>query len=104
MALAAAERLGAGETRGEQFAGTAARFEQARDRFEAAREVFRSKGTDTDYQVWRDQRDWTEEKLPSQMPNSTMRCPRGVRFDSRRAEETMLHVPHITAAQRRPLN
>jgi hypothetical protein len=39
------------------------------------------------------------EKLPSQKPNSLMRCPCGETFDSHRLEHTMIHVPHITKAQ-----
>jgi hypothetical protein len=39
------------------------------------------------------------EKLPSQQPNSLMRCPCGEVFDSHRIESTVIHVPHITAAQ-----
>jgi len=55
---------------------------------------------------WRDQRDWTArkyemwttgEKLPSQKPSSMMRCPCGEMFDSHRLENTLIHVPHITA-------
>jgi hypothetical protein len=55
----------------------------------------------------RDQRDWTErkyamwetgEKMPSQKPNSLMRCPCGETFDSHLLEHTVIHVPHITKA------
>ena len=47
--------------------------------------------TEADFQEWRDQRDWTARKyamwkggepLPSQKPNTNMRCPCGERFDS----------------------
>ena len=57
-------------------------------------------------QAWRDARDWTArkyemwttgEKLPSQKPSSMMRCPCGEMFDSHRLENTLIHVPHITA-------
>lgn len=59
-----------------------------------------------DFQTWRDQRDWTArkyalwdagERLPSQKPSSMMRCPYGEMFDSHRLENTLIHVPHITA-------
>jgi hypothetical protein len=57
---------------------------------------------------WRDARDWTArkyamwergERLPSQKPSSLMTCPCGEVFDSHRPEQTLVHVPHITAAQ-----
>ena len=40
----------------------AATFDQARADFEAARRVFLSKRTESDFQAWRDQRDWTAGK------------------------------------------
>ena len=74
--------------------------------FEAAWEVFLANRTQADFRAWRDQRDWTArkyemwttgEKLPSQKPSSMMRCPCGEMFDSHRLENTLIHVPHITA-------
>jgi hypothetical protein len=38
------------------------------------------------------------ERLPSQKPSSLMTCPCGQVFDSHRLEETVIHVPHITAS------
>jgi hypothetical protein len=93
---------------GESLGGTAATFDQARADFEAAWHQFLPKRTETDFQAWRDQRDWTArkyamwergEKFPSQVPNTMMRCPCGERFDSHRLKETVIHVPHITASQ-----
>jgi hypothetical protein len=64
--------------------------------------------TESDFQAWRDQRDWTTrkyamwqagERLRSQKPSSLMRCPCGEIFDSHRLENTVIHVPHMTAAQ-----
>jgi len=64
----------------------AATFDQARADFEAAWRVFLSRRTESDFQAWRDQRDWTTrkyamwqagERLPSQNPGSLMRCPCG---------------------------
>ena len=55
---------------------------------------------------WRDQEVWPErkyatwrrgERMPSQKPNSLLPCPCGQVFDSHRLEETVVHVPHITA-------
>jgi hypothetical protein len=42
--------------------GTAATLGQARADFEAAWRVFLTKRTETDFQEWRDNRDWTAEK------------------------------------------
>ncbi|WMT79395.1 hypothetical protein [Bradyrhizobium sp. Ash2021] len=93
----------------EYLDGTAATFEQARDDFEGAWRVFSAKRAPADYQAWRDQRDWTTrkyamweagEKLPTQKPNSTMRCPCGETFDSHQLEHSLIHVPHITKHRR----
>jgi hypothetical protein len=93
---------------GECTVGTAETFEQARAEFEETWRVFLSNRAEADFQEWRDQRDWTErkyamwkagEKLPSQIPNSFMRCPCGEVFDSHRLECTLVHVPHISAAE-----
>jgi hypothetical protein len=92
----------------EQTHGTAATFDQARTEFEEAWRVFLSNRTEADFEEWRRQRDWTErkyamkagEKMPSQRPNTMMRCPCGESFDSHRLEHTMIHVPHISAAHR----
>jgi hypothetical protein len=95
--------------RGEHVEGTAADFDQARAQFEAAWEVYLPMCTEADFQKYRDQRDWTSrkyamwkrgEKLPSQKPNSMMRCPCGEMFDSHRPEHSLIHVPHITEHQR----
>jgi hypothetical protein len=94
---------------GEDETGTSATFEDARADFERARAVFLSKRTEADFQEWRDGRDWHErkyamwargKKLPTQKPSSLMKCPRGETFDSHRLEHTVIHVPHISKAQR----
>ncbi len=91
-----------------QTHGTAATFDRARADFEEAWQVFLSHRTEADFQEWRDQQAWTArkyamwaagEKLPSQKPNSLMRCPCGETFDSHRLEHTMIHVPHISAME-----
>jgi hypothetical protein len=51
-----------GSRPGECTGGTAATFNEARKAFEAAWRVFLAKRTEADFQVWRDQRDWTAEK------------------------------------------
>jgi len=75
--------------------------------FGQAWRVFSAKRNEADYQAWRDQRDWTARKyamrergelMPSQKPNSMMRCPCGTTFDNHKLEHSLLHVPHITAA------
>jgi hypothetical protein len=96
-----------GSEPGEYRQGTAATFEAARDAFEAAWREYLPKRSEADFQAWRDERDWTErkyamwtsgEKLPSQKPSSLLKCPCGQVFDSHRLEETVVHVPHITAS------
>jgi hypothetical protein len=39
------------------------------------------------------------ERMPSQKPSSLMTCPCGEVCDSHRLEHTLIHVPHISAAQ-----
>ena len=89
--------------------GTAATFEQARVDLEEAWAIFLSNRTDANFAEWRHQQEWTErkyamwesgEKLPSRRPNAMMRCPFGGTFDSHRLDHTMIHVPHISSAQR----
>jgi hypothetical protein len=41
------------------------------------------------------------EKLPTQPPNSMMRCPCGEMFDSRRLEHNLIHAPHISAEHKK---
>ena len=91
----------------ECIGGTADTFDRARADFDEAWAVFLAKHTEADFQEWRDARDWNErkramwargEKLPSQKPNSMLRCPCGEMFDSPRLEHTLIHVPHITAS------
>jgi hypothetical protein len=98
-----------GSRPGEQMRGSAASFEEARATFERAWAIFLAKRTEADFQAWRDQRDWTArkyamweagEKLPTQVPNSIMRCPCGETFDSHRLEHSLIHVPHITEHRR----
>jgi hypothetical protein len=93
---------------GECTNGSAATFDQARADFEEAWGVFLSNRTEDDFQEWRDARDWTArkyvmwergERLPSQRPSSLMRCPCGEVFDSHRLVNTVIHVPHISAAE-----
>jgi hypothetical protein len=75
--------------------------------FEAAWRVFLSKRTEADFQEWREQRDWTAreyamweagERLQSQRPTSIMGCTCGESFGSHRLEESLIHVPHLSAA------
>jgi hypothetical protein len=94
---------------GEHSNGTAETVEQARIDFETAWNDLLPTLTEADFDRWRDQRDWTErkyamwargERMPSQKPNSMMRCPCGETFDSHRLEHTLIHVPRISAVAR----
>jgi hypothetical protein len=93
---------------GQRSNGSAVDFEHARADFEEAWKRLLPTRTELDFQEWRDQRDWTARKyemwergelLPSQRPNTMMRCPCGERFDSHCPEHTAIHVPHIAVAQ-----
>ena len=99
-----------GSDPGEQEGGTAADFERARANFEEAWLAFSTRRTEADYQAWRDQRDWTAMKyamwergegMPTQKPNPMMPCPCGKTFNSHLLAHTLVHVPHISAAQQR---
>ena len=46
----------------EQRSGTTDTFDQARADFEKAWRAFAANRTESDYQAWRDQRDWTARK------------------------------------------
>jgi hypothetical protein len=93
--------------------GSAETFEQARAEFEAAWKLFLANRTKADFQAWRDQRDWTARKYalwdpgkrlppnewePGKPCNIFMKCRCGEIFNSHRLEETMVHVPHLSAA------
>jgi hypothetical protein len=92
---------------GECTQGMAGTLDQARAGFESAWRVFLAKRTEADFQAWRDHQDWIDrkyamwkrgERMPTQKPSSLMTCPCGQVFDSHRLEETVVHVPHITAS------
>src|SRR5215471_20237541 len=51
-----------GSRPGECTNGTADSFEVARAEFETAWCIFLAKRTEADFEMWRDQRDWTERK------------------------------------------
>jgi hypothetical protein len=40
------------------------------------------------------------ERLPSQRPTSIVRCTCGESFDSHRLDESLIHVPHLSAAMK----
>ena len=95
---------------GQALDGSADSFETARADFEAAWNALLPELTETAFQEWRDQQDWTKrkyamwergEKLPSQQPSSLMRCPCGETFDSHVPAENLIHAPHIYAEQAR---
>jgi hypothetical protein len=84
--------------------GTAATFDQARADFEAARQALLPTLTEADFDRWREARDRTaekytmrerREKLPSQKPNTMMRCPCGETFDSHDPAGSYVHRAHI---------
>ena len=93
---------------GQHSNGSAVDFEHARADFEEAWRRLLPTRTEEHFQEWRDQRDWTARKyamwkrgelLPSQKPNTMMRCPCGERFDSHDPTGSYVHRRHIYAAQ-----
>jgi hypothetical protein len=97
-----------GSRPGEIRSGTAATFDYARDEFGGAWKIFFANRTDAGFQAWRHQRDWTERKyaiwkrgelLPSQKPDTMMRCPCGITFDSHYPAGSYVHRQHIYAKQ-----
>ena len=93
---------------GDHTDGPAETFDLARADFETAWGRLLATLNEGDFQAWRDDRRWHARKraiwaagklLPSQKPNSMMRCPCGETFDSHCLEHTAIHVPHITVAQ-----
>jgi hypothetical protein len=100
---------------GECTNGTSATFGDARADFESAWQLFLSKRTETDFQKWRHQRDWTARKyalwdagkrleMPSYGPGKPAhrfrKCPCGEVFDMHGPQEVLMHVPHISAVER----
>jgi len=84
--------------------GSAATFLRAISRLPGASVCQSDRG---DFQE-RDQQESTErkytmrtqgERMPSQKPTSLIRCTCAQVFDTHRLEETVIHVPHITAAR-----
>jgi hypothetical protein len=86
--------------------GTSATFDDARAEFASAWAVFLANRTAADFQAWRHDRDWTAwkyamwkrgELLPSQRPDTMMRCPCGITFDSHDPAGSCVHRQHIYA-------
>jgi hypothetical protein len=97
-----------GSDPGEYLIGTAATFDEARADFDVAWRIFSARRTEADYKARRDDRDWHARKramweagelLPSQKPNTMMRCPCGDRFDSHDPAGSYVHRQHIYEAQ-----
>jgi hypothetical protein len=89
--------------------GYAPSFEQARTAFENAWQGYLARCTEADFAEHRRQRDWTAKKYAmhergERMPTGAEHddaLPCGETFNSHRLECTLVHVPHITAAQAR---
>jgi hypothetical protein len=88
--------------------GIAATFEDARAAFEAAWQAILPKLTGAQFDEYRYSVASKAEiramrargkKLPTELPNSFMRCVCGVKFDSHKPEESYEHRAHIYAAQ-----
>jgi hypothetical protein len=93
---------------GQGESGTAVDFAACRIEFEAAWGRLLPNLSEASFHEWRDRRDHTAlkyamwacgERMPTQKPNSIMRCPRGATFDSHDPEGSYVHRGHIYAAQ-----
>ena len=93
--------------------GTAASFDKARLGFEADWKSLLPEIPEGAFDEWRHQLDFTKEKyascargekLPPQIPSSLMRCVCGTTFDSHVHANTLLHAPHIYAAQQQGIH
>jgi hypothetical protein len=95
-----------------------ATFDDARADFASAWQVFLSKRIEADFHAWRDQRDWTARKYalwdagkrleppsygPGKPAHRFRKCHCGEVFDMHGPDEVLVHVPHITAAERQPV-
>jgi hypothetical protein len=98
---------------GQHTGASAVDFEQARADFEEAWQRLLPTRGEADFQEWRDGRDWHEKKyamwkrgemLPSQKPNTMMRCPCGEGFDSHDPAGSYVHRQHIYEAQAREIH
>jgi hypothetical protein len=104
-----------GSNPGEQRTGTAATFDDARAAFEAAWRAYLPLRTEADFKEWRNDKDRTAHKYamwdagkrlepPSYGPGMPsgrfMKCPCGAIFEMYAPAEALIHVPHITAAER----
>jgi hypothetical protein len=93
---------------GQHRYGTAATFEEARVGFEADWKDLFPDIPEGAFDEYRDERDLKAEirvarargeKLSTESPSSLMRCACGVTFDSHVHAMTLVHAPHIYAAQ-----
>jgi hypothetical protein len=93
---------------GQHRSGSAATFDQARAKFEAAWADLLPEIPVDAFDEYRRDRDFRAEitavhargeKLPTELPSSLMRCICGVTFDSRAPAQNLLHAPHIYAAE-----
>jgi hypothetical protein len=94
---------------GQHRYGIATTFEDARVGFEADWKALLPKIPEGAFEEYREEdREYRAEiravrargeKLPSEVPSSLMRCVCGTTFDSHLPANTLLHAPHIYAAQ-----
>jgi hypothetical protein len=93
---------------GQYRTGTAATFEEARAGFDADWKALLPKIAEGAFGEYREHRDMKAEirakrargeKLDTEFPSSLMRCASGVTFDSHVHAMTLVHAPHIYAAQ-----
>jgi hypothetical protein len=93
---------------GQHRSGTAENFEAARAGLEAYWNALLPEIADGAFDAYRRHREFRAaiaavhargEKLPSELPNSLMRCICGLTFDSHKPAESYDHRSHVYAAQ-----
>jgi hypothetical protein len=93
--------------------GIGATFEVARAGFEADWKALWPEIPEGAFEQYRRDREYRAEiravrargeKLPSEVPSSLMRCVCGTTFDSHLPANTLLHAPHIYAAQQQGIH
>jgi hypothetical protein len=78
-------------------------FEEARDQWQAAWEVYLPRRTDFDFEEWRQHDRFMADKMAGRLspppPGHIMECACGTTFDSHVAAEVLQHAGHIYRAQ-----
>ncbi len=96
-----------GATPKDYSSGLTDTFEEARDQWQAAWEVYLPRRTDIDFEEWRQHQRFMANKMAGRLlpdaPANIMDCACGAKFDSYKPTEVEAHAGHIYQAQRAKL-